>query len=472
MRNNTQAKERSEGPTEDFFNNISYIFIPFHYLENENSDSLPSVLEQSGNWIKSNDKMQYMLKYVTDKIEGQESGKRRCLHYTLGNRAIESYGISGNKFCTEKHSYHGKETEFAFRILSVHLYCFSTSVSILAFQLSFECEITQEPSGESGKRHRLTQEQMLRLSAAQYYLKKVSRERIHCIGDNSIGETTLLQIAEEIMEQSDSGGTFDFFFYAGEDTERANLLTYIEAELRDGYDYELFYLRRCYGENYLYFEDEKQREREIFNAAQDITWGISPEAAVCIVCPERGGEEFIRTKFFGNFNEQYLFMYILLLHQKYVLYLFLTMIDAEMYEDLEKLEEYRKELYKFETDFVYSRVTEVPQYQNLYDRMAEVFSLKDMYEDVREPLLSLSEVRRAELEKQQKSRENKMNQALFLLSLMGAFSAVVDSSQIIEKFFGQFWSSAVVEAAQKGCAVAILLVLIYVVAVLFGFRKK
>ena len=99
-------------------------------------------------------------------------------------------------------------------------------------------------------------------------------------------------------------------------------------------------------------------------------------------------------------------------------------------------------------------------------------ALRDMYEDVREPLLALSEVRRAELEKQQKIRENKINQALFLLSLMGAFSAVVDSSQIIENFFSEFWSSAVVEAVQKGCAAVILLVLIYVAVVLFRSRKK
>ena len=104
--------------------------------------------------------------------------------------------------------------------------------------------------------------------------------------------------------------------------------------------------------------------------------------------------------------------------------------------------------------------------------MTDAFALRDMYEDVREPLLALSEVRRAELEKQQKIRENKINQALFLLSLMGAFSAVVDSSQIIEKFFSEFWSSAVVEAVQKGCAAVILLVLIYVAVVLFRSRKK
>ena len=96
-------------------------------------------------------------------------------------------------------------------------------------------------------------------------------------------------------------------------------------------------------ENYLYFEDDKQREREKFSVVKNIIWGISPEAAVCIACPE---------------------------------------MDTG--------------------DFVYYRVTEVPQYQNLYDRLADIFSLKDMFEDVREPLLTLAEVRRMELKNSRK----------------------------------------------------------------------
>ena len=116
----------------------------------------------------------------------------------------------------------------------------------------------------------------------------------------------------------------DFFFYANEGTERANLLTYLEADFSENFEYELFYLRRCYKEDYLYYTDEKQNDREIYTASKNTFWGLSPEAAVCIVCPEKGGEEFLRTRFYKNFNKQYLFMYILLLHQKYVLYLFQT----------------------------------------------------------------------------------------------------------------------------------------------------
>lgn len=466
------AKESSEIVTGNHYNHISYIFIPFRYLENSDSYSLAKILEQSDDWIKVDDKVQYMLKFVANKIEGSESGKRRCLHYELSQQAIKTFGIAGSEFCTEKHPFYDEETEFVFRILSVQLYCFSTSVCMLAFQLHFDCDAFAEQDREKKEQKSLTREQMIRISAAQYYLKKASRESIHRKEDAHTKETTLLQISEALMERLDHQGTWDFFFYAGKDTERANLLTYIEAEPKDSYEYELFYLRRCYRETYMYFADEKQSDREIYHAARDTVWGISPEAAVCIVCPEKGEEEFIRTKFSRNFTQQYLFMYVLLLHQKYVLYLFLTMIDAELYEDIEKLEEYRKKLYTFETDFVYSRVTEVPQYQNLYDRILDVFSLKDIYEDVREPLLSLTQARRTELEKQQRTRENKMNQALFSLSLMGAFSALADSNQAIEMFFGRFLNDSAVKAIQTGCAVIIVLIIFYVVTILFTSRKK
>lgn len=65
-----------------------------------------------------------------------------------------------------------------------------------------------------------------------------------------------------------------------------------------------------------------------------------------------------------------------------------------------------------------------------------------------------------------------MNKALFLLSLMGAFSALVDSHEIIEMYFGQLWSEKAVLAAQGGCTAVIILVMIYVFAVLFESGKK
>ena len=130
-------------------------------------------------------------------------------------------------------------------------------------------------------------------------------------------------------------------------------------------------------------------------------------------------------------------MYVLLLHQKYELYNLLTRIGVGRYNDLEKLEEYRKELFEFETDFVFSRITEVPQYQDLYDKISAAFALKDMYADVREPLISLSEERRQESDKKQKAQDERMNRTLAVLSAITLISAFTDLFALLGGLFAK-----------------------------------
>lgn len=307
------------------------------------------------------------------------------------------------------------------------------------------------------------------VSNAQYHLKKVSREKISC--KNVTTTKTLLDISKDLVSEFLAISKFSFFYYANPSTERANVLTYLVVEPQDDYKKELFYLRRCYSDGFIYTEDDKLDEKEIFIPSKDTTWGISPEAAVCLVCPKHGSEKFLRETFYKNFNAQYLFMYIFLLHQKYVLYMFLTKIGIGIYNDLGTLEEYRQELYEFETDFVFSCVTEVPQYQKLYDRMTEAFSLKKMYEDVHEPLISLGEIRREAAENGQKKRDGNVNKALLMLSVLSFFSALVDSFDFVESFFGWFLNEAGVRLVQVCCIIGISLIVFLVFKNLFDSRK-
>ena len=333
----------------------------------------------------------------------------------------------------------------------MQLYLFRTTVGIVAFQINLE---NDDPFW---------------VSNAQYHLKKVSREKISC--KNVTTTKTLLDISKDLVSEFLAISKFSFFYYANPSTERANVLTYLVVEPQDDYKKELFYLRRCYSDGFIYTEDDKLDEKEIFIPSKDTTWGISPEAAVCLVCPKHGSEKFLRETFYKNFNAQYLFMYIFLLHQKYVLYMFLTKIGIGIYNDLGTLEEYRQELYEFETDFVFSCVTEVPQYQKLYDRMTEAFSLKKMYEDVHEPLISLGEIRREAAENAQKKRDGNLNKALLMLSVLSFFSALVDSFDFVESFFGWFLNEAGVRLVQVCCIIGISLIVFLVFKNLFDSRK-
>lgn len=167
-------------------------------------------------------------------------------------------------------------------------------------------------------------------------------------------------------------------------------------------------------------------------------------------------------------------MYILLLHQKYVLYMFLTEIGVGRYNTLETLEEYRRRLYEFEADFVFSCVTEVAQYQRLYDRMTDVFALKDMYEDINEPIRALTEERKRETEEEQKSREAKLNRSLLFLSILSVFSALIDSFDFSASFLGGTlkFGPAVVHGVQGVCILLIFLTAAGVLKSLFVSKKE
>lgn len=417
-----------------YLKNTAYIFIPFIFRSQADFAPLVDALDSSGSWTQVHDEIMYMLKYVADKINSRDRKNCQCFHYELSPEARTSLGLGTEDtwFTTESHTFRSSAVRFRFKILSVQMYCFSTSVCMMAFRVYFA---DSDP---------------LAVSSAQYCLKKVSREKIR-FDTPDAAPFTMLSLSEELMRSFSHVSSFQFFYYANPSTERANVLTFLEVEPKDDYQYELFYLRRCYSEGYLYSESEALESSEIYSPSQDITWGISPEAAVCLACPARGRGEFIVNTFYKNFNAQYLFMYVLLLHQKYVLYMFLTKIGIGTYNDLETLEEYRHQLYEFETDFVFSCVTEVPQYQNLYDRMTQAFSLKNMYEDVHEPLMSLGEVRRAATEDVQKKRDASVNRALFILSLLSFFSALIDSFDFIESFFGWFLGGVGVRILQVVC---------------------
>lgn len=425
--------------------NVSYIFIPFLYKKQTDFGALIDELDGSETWTLIHDEIVYMLKYVADKIDSRNRKNCQCFHFELNKEVREKMGLGPEEFwcSTSEHNFYESSERFRFQILSVQLYCFSTTVCIMAFKVHFE---KNDP---------------MWLSSAQYYVKKVSREKIY-ISESQKKSDTLLDISKRLVSNLQSVHEFDFFYYANPSTERANLLTYLEVEAKEDYKKELFYLRRCYRESFLYEENEELDRNEIYIPSKGTIWGISPEAAVCLVCPELGKEQFIRGKFYKNFNAQYLFMYVLLLHQKYVLYMLLTKIGVGTYNDLETLEEYRHQLYEFETDFVFSCVTEVPQYMYLYERMTQAFSLKKMYEDVHEPLRSLGEIRRIASEDKQKKRDNNVNKALLMLSVLSFFSALVDSFDFAEAFFGWFLSDTGVKVVQVLCIAIIVVVAIYV----------
>lgn len=434
------------------FRNSSYLFIPFCYHDHTAYHSVVELLNAHNGWQLIHDKNLYMLKYVADKFDSKTPERCQCFHFVRKKTEVED-----SLYATSPHYFQNAEVRFTFYLKQVHLYCFSTGVGILAFEIQF------------------TENDPMWIATAQYYLKKVSREPV--VPVNESGEpltdkdATLLDLTKTLTKDLADKLPLDFFFYANPSTERANTLTYLDVPEQEDYSKELYYLRRCYSEDFAYNKNPEAEQREIYRAAREITWGISPEAAICLARPA-GHKSFVHDVFFKNFNQQYVFMYVLLLHQKYVLFKMLTQLGIGTYNSLATLEEYQKQLYEFETDFVFSRVTEVPQYQNLYHRLTEAFALKEMFSDVREPLASLSEIRKTASEKKQQERDDAVNRSLFMLSLLTFFSALLDSFNFAEVFFSWFCPAGIIKWIQGASLLLVVVAFVYVIKNLISSRKK
>lgn len=427
---------------------LSYIFIPFTFERREDFPRLISALDNGGVWIQEDDEIKYMLKFVADKIDSRSRKTCRCFHYSLRDSARSGFGLPSEDLCVCARPTDRKEQEaFGLRLLDIHLYCFSTTVSVLAFKIH------------------LTDSSPMQTASALYFLKKVSRvELVFPQG----GAHSLLELAKTLTETLSAVSRLSFFYYANPSTERANTLTYLEVEQKEDYSRELFYLRNNYHSRFPFNESREMDSEGVFSTTSAV-WGISQEAAVCLFVQTQEHERSLHERFFKNFNVQYLFMYVLLLHQKYVLYMFLSRPDVWKSGDMELLETYRQELYEFEASFVFSCITEVPQYQYLYSRTMQAFSLKKMYEDVHEPLLSLSEVRQKNSENNQQKRDRLLNKAVLALSLLSLFSALVDSYDFIGSFFRNLLSRSRIITLQCLCIALILGVFCYV---LWAFFKS
>ena len=434
--------------------NASYFFIPFRLQEPSEFMEMIRGLRRSECWKPSEERILYFMKYVSDKLDTRDQEHCQCFRFSLRSEARERVGLSEPDceyhIVPMRHLEH-QET-FPFYLRDVALFCFRTCVCILAIQVSFFFFFP------------------IHISTGQFYLKKVGREKIYP-GEGGDG-FTFLELARRLTDTLELSTPPIPFFFANPGSERANVLSRLEVPPQENYGRELFYLRRCYSSGYSYQPDPEADAREIFSPTRDTVWGISAEAAVCLVCPEWGKEDFIRGAFYRNFKSQYLLMYVLLLHQKYVLYLFLTEVGTGIERDLALMESYRKRLYHFKTDFVFSRISEVPQYQNLYDRMQHIFDLGGLFDDVQEPLAALRNLQLEEEAQKQQKRDARVSRMLFVLSLLTGFSTLSDGYSVIESYISPYLPLRWIHAIQYGFAALVVGALLWGISLLIRSDRK
>lgn len=404
----------------------------------------------------------YLLRYAAKHVNSDNTTDRQCFHYIFDktHRGESDKLFSDQFFCKKSVRDDGDLT--AFHIADSHLYFFSSGIGILAYRLTFK---------DADARI---------MADALFQLKRAGRKSLLTQNQCDAKPYSMMTFSEKLTAQIQGENGWEFFFYADALSYRCNTLSLIELEDEDDCPEALYFLRNAYGLGFKMMDDETTNQKEVFRTAADRTWGVTSEGAACVaVVTTDADKAFTEGEFCRNFNTNYLFMFILALHQKYVLYHFLTNISMHMYEDenLENLETYQNQLSLFEKDFSFNVVTEVPQYQLVYEKLREAFNLHKMYEDVHEPLASLSELRREEREKREKKQEQVVNGAMNAISILAIFSALVDSFDLLrEVFYGDGLSPLVKAQLPVMWAVLIadigVIIILFVIRVIVPLRKR
>lgn len=397
-----------------YLKNFSYLFVPFTVEETNDFENFYKRITESNGWKAIPLENRYLHRYVIDKLSWNSNNDG--IHFQLDPQFAQAHGLALDTawYGLDSKKYMGQtDVAFPFNISNVELFAFNTSVCVLAFELRFQDD---DP---------------YKIAAAQYFLRKISTEKIYRMdsAENAQGES-FVDISGRLLADAAKDLTLDFFFYATPKNEKANFLTYIDVPAKESYEKELFYLKWCYNDQFQYTNAISEDDSENYWASASTLWGISVSAAVCLVIRSETQAAFLENTFQKNFKKQYLLTYILLLHQKYMMYLFSTKRARGLEDNLAELEKYKAQLYDFETHYMFSYISEVPQYQNFYKKVRKWFCLDALFRDVQEPLVQLTEIKKDQKDKAQREYDDRINTALTILSLLTIVSALTDAAGI------------------------------------------
>ena len=405
------------------FDNTTYLFIPFRFNARF-FNMVCSNLAESSHWTERPIDLRYFYRFVANKVNGTD-GQNRCRHYTIDNNSI---GVLNTccKIAETKLSIRKSLLEsFSFKPIDIELFVFMTGVCLIAVKA--ELNIADLDS----------------LIDIKYVMKQATTTLYR---SESVEKTfSLADIAKESVAELSNDFDLEFTYYTNPRKAIAYIMTLCYCDEQPT-DMELLYLQNSVPLKHTLSPDLLAKQLNKVSISDNIVWAVTGQSAVCM-CTRYENDPFMYKAFPKSFQNEYKYLFVFLLHQKYALYSFLTQIDTEMENSIDKLKEYKKQLSDFKTYFVFSQVSELINYQLLHEEASKAFALDDMYEDVNEPLLLLDEVllrkeedrkllqriRSEQAEKDQAARDNRLNLLLMLLSMLSIVSAFSDSLDLASK---------------------------------------
>ena len=203
------------------------------------------------------------------------------------------------------------------------------------------------------------------------------------------------------------------------------------------YSKHLFSLGRSYKPNFNY-DGKALKESESdahYSPMVYCDWCGSPSTMSCIINLNNvdiDDKSFLEGAFYKNFQNDYFFMYLILINQRFTtLYLLSKLTQNKV--DLDIVEE---QLCDFRTKYSFKSVSNEMTYQNLYNKMMLALDIDSLISDVEDA----SERLKMEARQEDEKRERKTNRILTALAVLAIGSALVDIKDYLNFLIPEGWA--------------------------------
>lgn len=260
------------------------------------------------------------------------------------------------------------------------------------------------------------------------------------------------------------GGNVQVLFHLSADANKnCHIFQYLSVEdFKMISDEQKFRLRNSYDASFKYIENDFTHSNFEYTPFPYIYWGASQNTLVCLT-ENRDPENriFLQEVFPINIENDYLFMYILTLHQRYSSFAF--MFDVSRYKNNDrKITEINRNITKFQLESSFYVISDERVYQNLYSMLRETMDIESLFQDIKE----INERFKNISDDYNTKRERTSGMAITVLSLLTVFSALIDLSSFLDRFIdSDFINSGI------SCLVIILTVLSSILMYLYYIKR-
>ncbi len=417
--------------------NHSYFFVPFKV---DSLDIWKTTVEsmryinkkgdELGVWKRIVDTLPvHLMKYVNDGVgynterqyayelcEKREYG----IPYTDGNKKILKTILKRNE----------KVLEVEFDISHIRMHMFGTGIGILVYDISYSDEMDYESILEFN-----------------YQFKKMGIDKFiidNCQVDRKEKMPFMYNLSQNIVSCNSACLTkTEIFFNAVSKVKmQANVFCILSDSTTDNIDNKLFHLARAYNSDYQYSEYAESSGITVYNPYSYVHWGYCEQGIACVysdVC------KFTHNQLPGNLQNDYYFMYLILLHQRYML---LDLMDKTLICKKGSIGEWKKiqeSLLDFEIEYSFNVISDEMTYHKIYSDMRSKLSVIELENDINDVsnrmyVLNQEEEKKCanEIHEQEEIsadiRSRRTDIVLGLLSLLAIFSALVDSTDVINEW--------------------------------------